>query len=260
MPLNLHITFGGMCLLVRDYQQEQLSVLLPAVPHAEKPHTATLHFKLGSQVHSVAMVRHLNLTRLPTHEELSLDFPQRLVDLDYVTGEAISRELLTGPNSNRVSSLVTLKAGYCRGVSKGARWHLGSRPPRFMATTVEWVIGNIDPEALPLFSEYSEPSVREWENTVRSQGDGTIHIGIFNTPDDDKPISLPPTETPDDDLEAGLEVHHFGAFYHLYDTPMESPLPVFKDTGRQPGSKMKALNQIMGVTYTCIAATATAEE
>jgi hypothetical protein len=167
MTFNLHITFGGMCLFVRDYQEKRLCVLLPKVPPGiGHPHTATLHFALDGQVQSVPMPPHLDFGELRGEEKLALDFPQRLVDLDYITCKPVSRDLLDARGSDVISSLITLRAGYCRGASKGARWRLGHRPPRFMATTVEWVIKDVSSSAFELLGEYTQRDQGEWIDFV----------------------------------------------------------------------------------------------
>jgi hypothetical protein len=55
-------------------------------------------------------------------------------------------------------------------------------------------------------------------------------------------------------------VDHFGAFYYLYKDPAETPNPAFEDLGDRSELKIDVINEIRGTDYTCIAATATAEE
>lgn len=262
MAFDLHITFGGMCLLVRDYQMERLCVLLPPVPpEMGHPHTSTLHVKVGGEVKCVSLAGlHLDLSPLPTDDGLAFNFPLNLVDLDYVTREAVARDLLGDLTSGSVLSTITLAAGSCGGVSRGARWCLGSRPPRFMATTVEWVIRSVDRAAVDGLAEYTRCDASELIKTIESNHTPALHVGIFNTPKHDKPSELPPINRPLDRPAPGVEIRHFDAFYGLYKDPAGRPTPKFKDLGEQSRSKLYLPTEIYGVDYTCVAATATAEE
>lgn len=261
MEFNLNITFGGMCLLVRDYEDAQLWILLPHVRDADHPHTATLHFNCGANVEQLPMPPLLDLRALPTMEKLVLDFPQRLLDLDYITREPVSRDLLQPVASSEFASVIVLDAGACVGASMGGRWRLGSRPPRFMATTVEWLITGISFEALSRLSESLDYNPNEVEKAYAQSRNSTLCIGIFNTPSHDKPSELPlppptdslPTPRPDH------QVRHFAAFYTLYQDPAGRPRPRFFDLGKQ-AKRIQVQNEIRGVDYTCIAATASAEE
>lgn len=261
MVVDLQITFGGMCLLARDFHEEQLCVLLPVVrPDECHAHTATLHYYgRDDKLQNIDMPRDLDLRDLPCCEELSLDLPHRVVDLDYVVQEPISRDLVAGPLPDTIAARVLLRAGHCDGASRGARWRLGRRPARYISTTISWLIRGINLEKENSLGALSN-LLGTGPNGAVSPLDRTFHIGIFNSEPDDKPTELPPRRGPGKPQPTPLDAHHFKAFYCLYNNPAEMEPPVFEDSEERRNARLGALVGIRGIKYSCIAATATVAE
>lgn len=266
MPFDLHITFGGMCLLVRDYSASRLCVLMPPVSH--HPHDAILlydgRYENGSGKPGVKQVPmenlSLDLSALTTRDPLELELPGGLVDLDYITQQSVSRTLIDDADTGgRVLSKVLLAAGSPGKPSRGGRWRLGSRPPRFMATAVEWIIRDIQQEDLELtlrgLNQHSDQPTRR----LRPAQDRSIRLWIFHTPPSEIPERLPPpgpTRRPVPNEVA----HHFEAFYSLYSRPADTPLPRFCNLGGEGLESLRADAKPMGSELTCVAAAGTAEE
>lgn len=266
MSFDLQITFGGMFLLVRDYEVGKSSVLLPKVENHRPAHTATMHFYRNGKIEQRDLPPHVDLTGLPTADGLSFELPQRLIDLDLITREPIARDILE-PGHDLLSSLVDIDKGRYQASARGGRWQLGNRPPRFMATAIVWVVRNIE---LSGGRDYLrerlgtdlEPNPSH-PNGVNGQ---TLQLGIFNTPDNDKPSDLPSTGNQGEIPQPGDEVHHFSAFYRLYKDPANRPNPRFKDLGGRAGRNIDVAANITdpesttGIRYTCIGGVATAAE
>jgi hypothetical protein len=253
---DLHIVFGGMCLLARDEDDHTLHVLLPQMhAHHERPHAAVLKFDPqhagratkpewvdldGKQVTFSPDVHRLVGTLNP------LD---GVVDLTKEVDGWVPRRLLKG--SHKVlRSRIHVPFGMPASRSFGGWWKLGSSTLH-MATWVEWAVRGLPGDQLQVnVSELNGDNACVYN--LRAV-DKKIEILIFHAQLNDIP-SRPrfPMPLPDRIPEENEEVKHFDAFYQLVDgEPEEPPIPVYAGpTGGPKGPNTK------GIDFTCVAATA----
>jgi hypothetical protein len=253
---DLHIVFGGMCLLARDEENQTLHVLLPQMhAHPGQPHDALLKFDPqyagrgttpapvvldGKQVSFSPQVQRLTRTLHPL---------EGVVDLTEQVQGRVPVGLLQG-HHEVLRSRISLPFGQPASRSFGGWWRLTSSTPIHMATWVEWAVRGIPGDQLQVHVSDLDGSNASARN-LRAV-DQKIEILIFHAQPDDIPrrprfpMPLPDTLPKEHD-----RVPHFGAFYQLLHGEAAKPIPVYVG----PLGSTSTNNQ-KGIDFTCVAATA----
>lgn len=258
---DLHIVFGGMCLLARDEVENTLHVLLPQMHNHPPAHAAVLKYdQRYSEAPETAPPtialdgKRVEFPVLGSTGKADLGWFDGVVDLTESLNGRVSRELIDGHDPAQIRARVILRQGEAASRSFGGRWDFGSSGEIYMATWLEWVIKGVQGEtlevhAVPLAGGGS-PQTR-----VLRPVDDKIELLIFHAQPDDVPVRPRfPMPVPADRPERDRPITHFHAFYNLLDGLTARPTPKYR--GPEKATAPDEPLALLGTDFTCVAATA----
>lgn len=274
MPFPLRITFGGMCLLVRDVRRADGRKMLHALmPPVAMRHDARLiyHQRLEDPAAPAdALIKlplenkQIDLTGLIAGSSLDSDtLPGEIFHLRHLDARPISRALLDlDDTGSRVLSRVSLAAGKADGhLCRGANCHVRQKanpagPPRVprrrMATSVEWLIPDVPGRELKVRIRGLNGSAGSQELILNPpRGNGEIHLVVLHGMPREVENATVPLECPTGNPNLG-RVDHFSAHYDLWNPPIDEDVPEILDNEGGGGPKR-------GTEFTCILAAAEGE-
>jgi hypothetical protein len=182
---DLTITFGGLCLLVRDPVNGALHVLMP--DSTQHPHEPTLVYVDQTGVKKPGIKgMHLHLPSVTGSDPFSSDVPSEVFDFGgtLLGSRTVRKELLDpeSPLPGGVSARMRITAGK-HGLVRhpGGFWNfkvLGGPAPRRLPTTLDWIINNVDLPHLVI-----EDKVGGGRFEVFPDGANRIHILVVHVPE-----------------------------------------------------------------------------
>jgi hypothetical protein len=263
MTFDLNITFGGMCLLVKE-ADGGVRVLMPPVGRGgHTPGGHEDHGETNVHRHDVNLVYargHASPGGQEAHELAPPphDFANRQIDLSGIEGSPsikqndlmnfsdlslrVNPELLVPKPDARVMSQVVFAAGSLTDCDKGGRWMIGADGPRHLAISFTWTIPGIEGESLivPVTALRNGGADRELRlYPMEFDGQSAINLYIYNVTEDERIACLPPRRSdrnvpghdeyckpaPDEnDVPVeGYRAKHFAAFYSLLAPALSDP-------------------------------------
>lgn len=227
---DLTITFGGLCMLVRDPVNSMLHVLMP--DSTQHPHVPSLVYvdQAGEVQQPDITDMHLELPGVTGSDPFSSDVPSKIFDFGgtLLGSRTVRKELLDpeSPLPDGVSARMRLTAGKHGLVRhEGGFWNfkvLGGPAPRRLPTTLDWVINNVDLPHLVI-----EDKVGGGRFEVFPNGGNRIHILVVHVPQSEL-TNMGPDIPPPDPFHCPDNEHpaeHFGFFRPLLtpDNPLTLP-------------------------------------
>jgi hypothetical protein len=239
MSFTLNLGFGGLCLMVHDEASGEMYVLLPPCNHAD------LH--IPKLVYDTAAPRGEQRTGIPVLRDIA----DAVIDLSAVSqtppvgappvevanletfGARVPRNLLVTTTGGIVSSRIKFAGGTSAVVpcGEGDNWLYSGTTPERLPIRVVWsmqVAGDfIDVEINGINGIPIKETVRLFPFPVG----GTLDVWVFNSPEDQLPLELPPRTSPDQPLPPA-EAEHFKCFYTL--TNATGPAPKYHSRATPP--------------------------
>lgn len=260
MPVDLHVTFAGMCIIV--HRSGEMYALLPHTPtHA---HSAVVvydrrHDPSATHTKPLEMLDLegglIDLTSLPSSG--SPDVHTDIFDFTDILGRRVPKRLLTievPSAADAIRARVVMATGRKGRRFPGGRWRLDDKGPHSMPTWAEWEIPDAGQDSVTLAIRGPNPTQR---TLFPIGGRKIIEVFVLNVPTeelpDDLPVLGPPTRIPG----PNHGVDHFADYYPMLAPPDMGPIPKFVDAG---GLTQVPLDRdpdaIVGREFTCIMARA----
>lgn len=239
MSFDLRIFFSGLCVFIPDDQRMRMHVLMPSTrgdcENGHTLHLARLRYDVayaipgatkltGDCAYRVLEDKALDLVEFPG--ELNMQLPPDLVDVERPAGKKVPRNRLSVQRPPKVDSRVTLSAGAVTCRVPGAIFEFDGSEPRHLAHVVVWTIPNIEGNELRLRLKKLHGAGEEPLPVLHPIG-GTVDLGVLHV----VPEELDPGAPLPDPPEPGTEIHHFEAYYCVFDSPERRPLPKYLEEG-----------------------------
>ncbi|HEX8361913.1 MAG TPA: hypothetical protein VF613_17470 [Longimicrobium sp.] len=267
MPFDLKISFSGLCLFVPDALRKQMHVLLPSAhshAHGAEPHIPLLRFDTAhlrrSSPESDNMLAHKRFQGFTLQlgtGGADVKMLSSIPNIRSVSDKPVDPVHL-GAGTTKLASRLTLAGGSFTGLAKGDCWYWADSF-HHLTHRVEWTIPAIEDTSLTLvpldFAGAPHSDLEHRHVTLYPMV--TDSVPVINLAVDHLPTGeIFPLPGPPSRPEPGATPQHFGAYFELFEKPIQARFPKYAgDSGCPPAESAGMFTLERGATpFNCMVA------